>query len=120
MLEQQQRQRDREYAEYLLASDLSSPTSENELEIALAHGLISAEEYERHQRGRRRALGEGCSAMEMLSAANKERERAQPWYAEWENETYGSIDVGMGESDEESPCAVGMGASGGRLRPFDF
>jgi len=113
--EQQQQQQeqtkssDREYAEYLMSSDLSSPNSINELEIALAHGIISSQEYQssiesykhkaqiaedarRHQEmmnnAQSQALEENCSAMELLSAAK--RRELDPVYrtSEWFNEYY--------------------------------
>lgn len=85
-----------------MSSDLSSPNSVNELEIALAHGIISAEEYQHaitaarrkqemmneemlRNAGASRALGENCSAMDMLSAARREKEEQQQ---QWCNDYY--------------------------------
>ena len=127
--------RDREYAEYLMATDLSSPNSLNELEIALAHGIISEAEYrasiqswqdkarlaEERQRHRAmmqvnppKALGEDCTAMDLLSAARK-KERL----SEWTNDYYGGVDKGWFQ-DEESPCSVYSSTAGRMLRPFDL
>jgi hypothetical protein len=113
MLELEERDHDREYAEYLLASDLSSPNSLNELEIALAHGVITGQEYSAAarrylDRQGRKALEERCSAAEMLGAAQRER-------SAWSNEYYGQLDM---EEDEEVPCQV-YGAGRG-LRPFEL
>ncbi|KAA8902956.1 hypothetical protein FN846DRAFT_780324 [Sphaerosporella brunnea] len=122
---------DREYAEYLLASDLSSPNSLNELEIALAHGIVSGEEYARAVAGytlatqreqaqryqmqhQRKALEEDCSAMDMLRAA-KSRDDMSAWC----NDYYGGVDSGFVD-DEEAPCSVYAGNAGCRLRPFDL
>lgn len=128
-LEMEQKARDREYAEYLLTSDLSSGNSRNELEIAIAHGLISTEEYraavEKMQvraglvgQGESfgRALGEDCSAMEMLQRAKQERETERR--SEWCNDYYGGMDESV--EDEEAPCSVGGWEQGCRLRPFDY
>ncbi|KAA8894902.1 hypothetical protein FN846DRAFT_785730 [Sphaerosporella brunnea] len=106
---------DREYAECLLASDLSSPNSLNELEIALAHGIVSGEEYgravagytlaaqreeaQRYQMQRqRKALEEDCSAMDMLRAA-KSSDDSTAW-CKYYHGGAGWVD------DEEAPCRV--------------
>ncbi|KAF8543550.1 hypothetical protein BDD12DRAFT_915792 [Trichophaea hybrida] len=141
--QQQTKSSDREYAEYLMSSDLSSPNSINELEIALAHGIISNQEYQqsidnykhnaqiaedarRHQemmmtqqQQQQKALGENCSAMEMLSAAK--RREIDPVYrtSEWFNDYYGGVDMSFVE-DEEVPCSIYAGAGGCFLRPFDL
>jgi len=131
--QQQVKSSDREYAEYLMSSDLSSPNSLNELEIALAHGVITPVEYQRSlesythrsqlvDNARRhqemmgsRALSENCSAMEMLSAAK----RSGAPRKEWCNDYYGG-DTSYEDEDELAPCAVYSGASGCRLVPFDY
>lgn len=112
---QLQKLADREYAECLLASDLSSPNSLNELEIALAHGIVSGEEYgravagytlaaqreeaQRYQMQRqRKALEEDCSAMDMLRAA-KSSDDSTAW-CKYYHGGAGWVD------DEEAPCRV--------------
>jgi hypothetical protein len=131
----EQAARDREYAEYLINSDLSSPNSRNELEIAVAHGLISNEEYraavektqqkalmaqqaEQHAK----ALKEDCSAMDMLSSARQEKKRSESdpmsRRSEWCNDYYGGVDQSY--MDEEAPCSVGGWEQGCRLKPFDY
>ncbi|CCX16446.1 hypothetical protein FPQ18DRAFT_339714 [Pyronema domesticum] len=127
----QQKTSDREYMEYLMSSDLSSPNSVNELEIALAHGIISAEEYQHaitaarrkqemmneemlRNAGASRALGENCSAMDMLSAARREKEEQQQ---QWCNDYYPGQQEDV-DDEEESPCSIY--SAGYRLRPFDL
>ena len=126
-LEQGPRWGEREYAEFLMSVDLSSPSALNELQIELALGVISVHEYQsaienykhraqiahdaqRHQAMMRaqqsnaviatgnnscdntnnsnRALGENCSAMELLSAAK--RREVDPVFrtSEWFNDYY--------------------------------
>ena len=126
-LEQGPRWGEREYAEFLMSVDLSSPSALNELQIELALGVISVHEYQsaienykhraqiahdaqRHQammqaqqsnaviatgnnscgntNNSSRALGENCSAMELLSAAK--REEVDPVFrtSEWFNDYY--------------------------------
>ncbi|KAI5858085.1 hypothetical protein BZA05DRAFT_331436, partial [Tricharina praecox] len=141
--QQQVKSSDREYAEYLMSSDLSSPNSLNELEIALAHEIISPVEYQRslesythrsqlEENARRHqvlmgssggggavALSENCSAMEMLAAAKRSSNNNVPSRSEWCNDYYGG-DMGYEDEDEMAPCAVYTGASGCRLAPFDY
>lgn len=55
-------------------------------------------------------LEENCSAMDLLRAGERERERNNPVYniepSEWDNDYYGGGNVAMME-DEDNPCSVG-------------
>lgn len=74
------------------------------------------------------ALDENCSAMEMLRAGERERERKDAVYATnpWDNDYYGSgggVDFSDVDVDEESLCSIyGASSVGGacRLKPFEL
>ncbi|KAI5776526.1 hypothetical protein EDC01DRAFT_451540 [Geopyxis carbonaria] len=139
----EQSRKDREYAEYLMGSDLSSPNSLNELQIAVAHGIISSQEYsnavdalthkaqiaqaaEAHSAMMQsKALEENCSAMDMLSAAARQSQKSDPVFrsSEWFNDYYGGVDQEAAMAmDDESPCSVSAWENSGgcRLQPFDY
>ncbi|KAL7272992.1 hypothetical protein RUND412_004179 [Rhizina undulata] len=145
--QQELSKQDQTYLQYLLNSNLGSAHSQNELEIALAHGIIShqayttavsafteqmrlnteRERYEAQMRGHGQdmQMGEGlqedCDAASMLAAAQRERERKQdPTFrsSDFFNDYYGGVDTGMMD-DEETPCSF-YGAAQGRLKPFDL
>lgn len=132
---------ERAYIQYVLASNLGSATSNNDLEIALAHGIINHREYEhatalntqlrvqQQQHGGAvpggvgggsgalaMALDENCDAHTMMNALAAGRKA--PRLDEFRNDYYGGVDTSWDDEDEAAPCSVY--AAGARLRPFDL
>lgn len=131
---------ERAYIQYVLASNLGSETSSNDLEIALAHGIIDHQEYEhavtlntqlraqKQQHGTAvpggvgggralaMALDENCDAHSMMNALAAGRKA--PALDEFRNDYYGGVDRSWEDEDEMNPCSVY--AAGSRLRPFDL
>lgn len=132
---------ERAYIQYVLASNLGSAASSNDLEIALAHGIIDHHEYEhavalntqlRAQqqqhggavpggvggggRALAMALDENCDAHSMMNALAAGRKA--PGVDEFRNDYYGGVDTSWEDEDETAPCSVY--AAGARLRPFDL
>lgn len=131
---------ERAYIQYVLASNLGSEASSNDLEIALAHGIIDHQEYEhavalntqlraqKQQHGTAvpggvgggralaMALDENCDAHSMMNALAAGRKA--PALDEFRNDYYGGVDRSWEDEDEMNPCSVY--AAGSRLRPFDL
>ncbi|KAH0607320.1 uncharacterized protein H6S33_003308 [Morchella sextelata] len=127
------------YIQYLLQSNLGSTSSQNDLEIALAHGIIDHNTYthaltthnqllqqqaqqQQQQMRASQALTEECSAHSMLSASAATKQRSDPVYrtSEYFNEYYGGVNDEYLDEDEMAPCSVYSAGGGGRLRPFDL
>jgi hypothetical protein len=102
MREQQTSQLNGNYASYLMSTNPGSSTSLNELEIALAHGAISAEEY-------RNALEQFTVSQQLQSAASKHQEQLQQIQAIQQQQS--TIDNMMDDTNSTGTLALAENCS---------